>query len=332
LLAACQGILLIPLNSNIIHQLPTLNAEHPTPDSRLRTLQGVFLAVLAAFIWSGNFIISRGIHKDIPPVTLNFFRWLTASVVILPFVWKHFNNEKAIVFTRRKYLFWVALTGIALFNSFVYIAGHHATAINMALIGTTSSPVIATFLAAAFLKERIRPLGVAGLMLCIAGIIVLLSNGSLERLYRFRFSEGDWWILLGATFFAIYNTLVKRKPPGLSSMNFLFTCFFLGTLMLLPFSLWEMGNHPPLVWTAKLIGMISFLGIGASVISYWCWNLSIARLGAARTAMFGNLIPLFSAVEAVLLLDEHLTVIHVISGGLVIAGLVVANLNKANSS
>jgi drug/metabolite transporter (DMT)-like permease len=101
--------------------------------------------------------------------------------------------------------------------------------------------------------------------------------------------------------------------------------------MLLPVSLWEMANNQPLVWNARLLGVIAFLGIGASVISYWCWNLSIARLGASRTAMFGNLIPLFSAVEAVILLNERLTTIHIISGILVIIGLVIANLKKANS-
>lgn len=301
----------------------------PSPKKDLYT--GIGLAVLAAIIWSGNFIVARGIYKDVPPVTLNFFRWFTASVIIFPFAVKQFNAEKAVIIQHWKYLFWVGLTGIALFNTFVYIAGHYTSAINMALIGTTSSPVIATFLAAAFLNEKIRPLRIIGLLICATGIVILLSKGNIETLVNFRFSTGDWWMLLGATFFAIYNTLVRRKPASISSLNFLFVSFLSGTLMLLPFSVWEMRYHAPLVWNIKLISVIAYIGIGASVISYLCWNLSIARLGSSRTALFGNLIPVFSALEAVFILHERLVLIHIISGLIVIAGLVIANLKKANS-
>lgn len=301
-----------------------------SPSSKKNLYTGIGLAVLAAIIWSGNFIVARGVFKDIPPVTLNFFRWLTACIVIFPFAFKQFYAQRIVVLQHWKYLFWVALTGIAMFNTFVYMAGHYTSAINMALIGTTSSPVIATFLAAAFLNEKIRPLRIIGLLICATGIVILLSKGSLETLMNFRFSTGDWWMLLGATFFAIYNTLVRRKPATISSLNFLFVCFLSGTVMLLPFSVWEMHDHAPLVWNIKLISVIAYIGIGASVISYFCWNLSIARLGSSRTALFGNLIPVFSAVEAVVILHERLLLIHVVSGLIVITGLVIANLKKAN--
>lgn len=310
-----------------IHHSPLSIHDSPKKD----LYNGIGLAVLAAIIWSGNFIVARGVYKDIPPVTLNFFRWLTASVIIFPFAVKQFNVEKAVMLQHWKYLFWVALTGIALFNTFVYVAGHYTTAINMALIGTTSSPVIATFLAAVFLKEKIRPLRICGLLICVTGIIILLSKGSMETLVNFRFSTGDWWMLLGATFFAIYNTLVRCKPASISSLTFLFASFLIGTVMLLPFSVWEMRYHAPLIWNIKLISVIAYIGIGASVISYLCWNLSIARLGSSRTALFGNLIPVFSALEAVVILHERLLLIHIVSGLIVITGLVIANLKKANS-
>jgi drug/metabolite transporter (DMT)-like permease len=103
---------------------------------------GISLAVLAAFIWAGNFIIARGVIKDIPPISLAFYRWLLASVIILPFAVKQFRSEWPSVKRSWKYLFWASLTGVALFNSFVYIGAHYTSAINLALIGTTSSPII----------------------------------------------------------------------------------------------------------------------------------------------------------------------------------------------
>jgi drug/metabolite transporter (DMT)-like permease len=116
---------------------------------------GIGLAVVATLIWSGNFIIARGVIKDIPPVTLAFFRWLSATVIILPFAWKYFIAELNIVKSNWGFLLLAAVTGVSMFNTFVYIAGHYSTAINMALLGTCSSPVMSVIFARIFLKERI---------------------------------------------------------------------------------------------------------------------------------------------------------------------------------
>lgn len=274
--------------------------------------------------------MARGVIKQIPPISLSFYRWLTASIIMLPLALKNFKLEKSIVTKHWKYFFWVALFGITLFNTFVYIAGHYTSAINLALIGTTSSPVFAILLAAIFLKEKITILRIVGLLLCICGIILLLARGSWEHLIAFRFSTGDWWILTAAFCFAVYNTMVRRKPEGISAINFLFVIFSFGTILLLPFFLWEISNTVAIEWNGSLLLIILYLGLGTSVISFLCWNSAIARLGSARTAMFGNLIPVFSTIEAIIILDENFTTIHFISGLLVITGLVIANLKKSS--
>src|SRR4026207_1928858 len=88
---------------------------------------GIGLAVLAAIIWSGNFIIARGVNQQIPPIGLAFYRWLLASVIILPFAIKKFKSEWSSVKSSWHYLFWVSLTGVALFNTFVYVGAHYTT-------------------------------------------------------------------------------------------------------------------------------------------------------------------------------------------------------------
>src|SRR5687768_7794678 len=119
---------------------------------------GIVFAILATIIWSGNFIVARGVIDQIPPFSLAFYRWLTASVIISPLAIKKFQSEKTIVLKHWKYFFWLSLSGITLFNTLIYIAGHYSPAINLPLIGTTSSPVFAVLLAALFLKEKIKPL------------------------------------------------------------------------------------------------------------------------------------------------------------------------------
>ena len=111
-----------------------------SPDNKKQIWTGIGLAALAALIWSGNFIVAKAVNKEIPPISLNFYRWLCAAVIILPFAIKKFKAEWKIVRQSWHYLFWISLTGIALFNTFVYIGAHYTSAINLALIGTTSSP------------------------------------------------------------------------------------------------------------------------------------------------------------------------------------------------
>lgn len=293
---------------------------------------GITLAIITTIIWSGNFIIARDLFAQIPPVSLAFFRWSLASVIIFFLGYKKFLVEKKFVLQNIKYFFWVALTGITLFNTFIYIAGHTTTAINLALIGTTAAPIFAIAISAIFLKDSITPLRIAGLVFCMAGVIVLLSKGSISTLIAFRFTAGDIWILLSAFVFSIYTVLVKRKPHGISPVTFLFVVFIGGTLLLLPFFIAENLLTPSVRWDGKLAGSILYLGIGASVIAFFCWNYSIARIGAVRTALFGNLIPVFSTLEAVWLLGENLTVVHMISGGLVLIGLVLGNLKSAQGN
>ena len=287
---------------------------------------GIGLAVLATFIWSGNFIVARAVNQEIPPISLNFYRWLTASVIIFPFAIKQFRAEWKVVKQSWHYLFWISLTGVALFNTFVYIGAHYTSAINLALIGTTSSPIMSVIFARIFLKEKIGPLKLAGMILCIIGVLFLLSKGNFQNLLSFHFSTGDLWMLLAAFFFAVYNTMVKKKPVAISSTNFLFVIFTFGTLMVLPFFIWELSYSPAVQWNNNLILSILFLGIGASVICFFIWNIAIHKLGTGRTALFGNLIPIFSSIEAVLLLNEQFNWIHIVSMLLVFAGIILANL------
>ena len=289
---------------------------------------GIFLAVLATLIWSGNFIIARGVIKTIQPVTLAFYRWLTATIIIAPFAWKYFFAEIKVVKQRFLFFLLAAVTGVSMFNTFVYVAGHHSTAINMAILGTCSSPIMSVILARIFLKEKIPALRVAGMIVCICGILLLLSKGDIHNLISFKFTRGDWWILAAALSFAIYNTTVKKKPGGTHPVNFLFIVFLLGTIVLFPFYLSELNKYGGIEINAANVSTILYLGLGTSVICFYIWNKAIVILGSGRTALFGNLIPVFSSIEAIIILHEQFLWIYVISMVLVFAGIVLANLRS----
>ena len=290
-------------------------------------LIGSLFAVAATILWSGNFIVARGIAKEIPPFGLAFYRWSTALLIIFPFAIKKFLAEWRMIKQNWLQITSSAVTGIAVFNTCLYIAGHHSTAINIALLGTTTSPVVSILLARTFLKEKISAFGLMGLLLCILGILFLLSKGSIETLLAFRFNEGDRWILLAALSFAIYNVLVKKKSPAISPVSFLFATFLIGLLILFPFYIIEKRIAVPVQWNVHLYAILVYIGLGASVLAFFAWNKAVASLGAARTSLFGYLIPIFSAIEAVWLLHEEISWVHYVCGAFVIAGLVVANVS-----
>lgn len=286
------------------------------------------LAVLATIIWSGNFIVARSTINEISPVALSFFRWLTACIVLLPFCINRIPELYRTALNHKGYFFWMSLTGVTIFNTCVYVAGHYSSAINLALIGTTSSPIFSIILARIFLKEKISTVKMLGVIVCVAGILLLLSKGSLERLLTFRFTTGDWWILAGALAFAIYNIFVRKNPTPVKGTDLLFITFVLGTILLVPFYIIELQYAAPVKFDLKMLSIFLYLGAGASVISFLCWNVAIRNLGAGKAALFGNLIPVFSTMEAVWILGEKLEMIYLAGGLLVITGLIIANLKK----
>ncbi len=289
---------------------------------------GMAVAVLAAFIWSWNFVVARGIYQQVPPVSLAFYRWLTATLIILPFAYSSFKKEWPSVRKSLPFFLVAAATGISLFNTFIYIGAKYTTAINLALIGTTSSPILSVLFAAIFLKEKISVTRAAGMLVCIAGILVLLSKGNFHNLLHLHFTKGDTWVLGAGLAFAIYNTMVRKKPVAVSPVNFLFVVFALGTLLLVPFFIRESVQAPAIQWKASTVMIILYLGLGASAFCFWIWNIAIRNLGAGRAALFGNLIPVFSTLEAILLLGAEVNWVHGLSFGLIISGLLLANLRR----
>ncbi len=291
------------------------------------TIIGIGLAIAAAIIWSGNFIVAKTAAATIPPVMLSFLRWFFATLLIAPFAFKKYRQERHIVMQHKRYFFFTAFTGFTCYNVFLYLAGHYTSAINLALIGSLSSPIFAVAIAAIFFKEKVSLLRTIGLLLCIIGIVILITKGSWARLKTFHFEFGDLLSMLGALCFAIYTNLAKNKPKGISSINFLFVGFCIGTSLLLPSMVVEyLILQKPLPITLSVVGIIAYLSIGCSFLAYLFWNQSIELIGPSRTVLFSNLIPIFSTFEAVILLGERFTNIHFISGFIVLVGLIVANI------
>jgi len=284
---------------------------------------GAALAITSSVIWSGNFIVSRyAIHLS-GPISLAFFRWTVATICMFPFAYKNFKAEISIFKVNKAYFFWMGLIGFAIYNTLIYTAGHHTTAINMALFGSTVHPIVAALLAAYFVNEKLHWKNITGIVLGLLGTLYLLTKGEISNIIHFQISAGDLWMIGAGICFGTYNVFVRKKPVGISNKSFLLVLFALGALLLLPAAIYEMNFIQPVVLNTHLLWIVLYIGIGNSTISYLIWNNAIQKIGAGKAALFGTLIPLLSSIEAVLFLGENFSTAQAISGLIIVTGIVI---------
>ncbi|WP_316900388.1 DMT family transporter [Pseudodesulfovibrio indicus] len=289
-------------------------------DSRVA---GFLFALMAVTIWSGNFIIASGFVEDIPPITLAALRWVTASLIFVPFAWRGMQRDMQPLLDNRWAIAGAALTGVTLFNTLVYVSARTTDTVNMALLGSTT-PVFVVILARIFLKERISPARAAGLAIAICGMLTIATRGSLDTLLHLTFRVGDVWMLLAGFLWAIYSILVKRKPITISRNSYLGATFLLGAIPLIPAALIEQQFHAPWAVTPATVGAVLYVGIGASLAAFFLWTSAIMIIGPGTAALFQYFIPVFSGIGAFFLLGKPITPVHVAGFVLIFGGVALA--------
>jgi len=288
---------------------------------------GYLFAIMATVIWSGNFIVARDLNQSVPPVSLAFFRWLVAVVVLFPFAFRSLLAEWACVRENLAYLAITAFLGVTVFNTLIYFGGQTTSALNLSLISITS-PIFIIILARLFLGELLTVYKGAGIIIVVTGVVLLITGGKPSSLLSLSFVIGDLWTLISAVVWAVYSILIIRKPRGLNLWAFQLSTFMLGLIFLLPFFVWERLVVQPAVFDAGAIYSILYLGIFASIFSFALWNQAILIIGAPKAGMVYYTLPLFSGVLAWFFLGEAIGMLHFISGLLIVSGILTANREK----
>ena len=291
---------------------------------------GAILAITSTVIWSGNFIVSRYAIHLAGPISLAFFRWTIASISMLPFAYVAIKKEWPIFKQNKLYFFLMGLIGIAIYNTLIYTAGHHTTAINMALFGSTVHPVVSALLGAALIHEKLHWKNITGMALSIFGTIYLLTKGDLINILQFKIGLGDLLMIIAGCCFGTYNVFVRKKPSGISNTSFLFCIFTLGSIFLFPAALFEMKYIQPVVYSTQLLWIVLYIGIGNSTISYLVWNMAIQKIGPGKAALFATLAPLLSSYEAVFFLGETFNKAQITSGLIIIVGIIINTWPTSN--
>ena len=299
-------------------------------NARHQALSGYLFALGATAIWSGNFIVARGLSEITPPVSLAFWRWAVAVVVFLPFALKPLITERQQVLQNIGYLSITALLGITVFNTLIYLAGHTTSALNLSLIAITF-PIFIIILSRILYREIITTSKMCGIVLVICGVILLITKGDLSVLRNISFTVGDFWMLLASAIFAIYSILVKQKPKGLSLWAFQLSTFSLGLLFLFPLYIWELNTVPSGNFDTTTVLSILYIGIFASLVAFILWNKAITTIGPSKSGLIYYTLPLFSGFLAYLFLNESIGMVHFLSALLIVAGILTASRASKNN-
>jgi len=286
------------------------------------------LLIVATLLWGGNFVVGAQLVRHIPPLTLSLLRWSVALAVVWPLfgadVWAHRKH-----YARHwKTVLALSLTGVAAFNSLVYVSVQYTTPVNASLMNA-ATPIMIVLLSLACLREPLTATRTAGIAISLCGVLWILSRGSWEAVASLSFNPGDLWMLAAIAAWAVYSILVKATS-GLFPPNGAFAVTVLAAVaLLLPCAAaeWAVGRRPTGVTWADGAGVL-YIGVFASIAAFLSWNRAVSVLGPSRCASFLNLIPLFSAALAAAFASASVEPYHAFGAALVIGGITLASRSK----
>ena len=285
--------------------------------------QPYLLLSLTSLFWAGNIVLARYVAGHVPPMTLSCVRWVGVFFVLLPFAWPHLKADWPVLRRRLPLLVVLSATGFALNNALSYWALQYTQALN-ALMIQSSGPLFVALWSLLLFGVRLTSAQFAGIALSLAGVFTILLHGDISALANIEFNRGDLMFASAVLAFGLYSALMPRRPRThqLSLIMFTTGC---GSLLLLPFSIWEIASGTTLHFDALTLATLVYVVIFPSTLAYLFFNRGIALIGPNRAAPFLHLVPVFGSVMAIALLGERPRLFHLVGYLLVLSGVVIAS-------
>ncbi|MFB7747055.1 MULTISPECIES: DMT family transporter [unclassified Streptomyces] len=280
---------------------------------------GLALAAVATVVWSGSFVASRALHESVPPIQAAFWRWLIAIAAVAPFAIRETWRQRALIRSHLGYLTVASLLGITVYNTLVNQAGTSTSAGNMGMIMAASPVLMAVH--ERLTGGRLGARRTIGLLVAVAGVLLLVSKGSLTL----DLAPGDLWMVAAALSFASYSVLLRRRPAELGSLTFLLTTFVLGALMLAPAYGVSLAVQGGFEVRAATVGPLLYVGVLSSAVAFFAWNKAISLIGAARAGVVYYLQPVCVALLSYPLLGEAMGPAQLVCMALILGGVVLGS-------
>ncbi len=284
-------------------------------------MRAAFFLILATLFWAGNFVVGQAAVQSMAPLQLTFWRWTLAALPLLFLAHVVDRPDWRAVLRHWPALLLLSALGMTAYTLLLYSALQHTSALNASLV-TAANPVLIMVLAAVLLKDRPRPLGWIGLALGLAGVLLVLTGGQLQRLLTFSLGAGELLILTAITVWALYTVLARRVAvPAVTSTALQAA---IAAVALAPVAVVTGAGFPS---TQSGTWSLAFIAVFPSLGSYLLWNLALKRTSAANAGNYLNLIAVFTAIITVLL-GQPITAAQIAGGVLVISGVLLTGAGQ----
>lgn len=283
------------------------------------------MLVLTTIFWSGNFIVGKAASiYEIPPFSLNFFRWFFAGIILLPFTFKELIQKKNYIIKNLSFFIILGITSITIFNSIVYYSLYYTQVITGVLMISTI-PVWIIFISSILRIERTNIYQIIGVVLSLVGVIIIVTKIDFKIIKSLDFNRGDLSMIVAMLSWAIYSSLLKKKKYEISQTTLLQLVIIFGLIFLTPISIGEyfIGNKIKLgtPFYLTLTYVIFFPGLFA----FFFWIKGISIIGANRAGIFLHLMPIFGALMAIMIFEEKFMYYHLFGAIFIIAGIILSN-------
>ena len=278
------------------------------------------LLTAALLFWALNWITARGLRDDVPSYSLAFWRWVIASVLLLPFAWPHLVHGWPAMRRSWRIMLVLGVLGTTFCNLTSYTGLKYTTAVSGSILNSFA-PVMIIAISWAFLGQRLRASQWAGVAISLTGVLSIVGRGDLTVILSLSLNVGDLWILASSLLWALYTVCLRWRPPELHPLGLLGANAIVGVVAMLPVYLWSLAQGLHITWTAGALAGLAYVGVFPSIVSYIFWNNAVARVGPNRAGMFMHLMPVFASLLAIAFLGERLQLFHVTGMAMILAGI-----------
>ena len=283
------------------------------------------LLVLTTLFWSGNFIVGKAASTfEIPPFSLNFYRWLFAGLLLLPFTLKEILNKKNYILENFGFFIILGITSITIFNSTVYYSLYYMQVISGVLMISTI-PVWIMFISSILGIEKTNKFQILGVVLSLLGVLFIITKSDLNVIKNLAFNRGDLIMASGMFAWALYSALLKKKTYEISQITLLEVVIISGLVFLVPIYILEMNFGNQIILGMPFVLTLSYVVIFPGLASFFFWIKGIGIIGANRAGVFLHLMPVFGSIMAIVFFGEKFMIYHLLGAIFIVAGITLSN-------
>ena len=297
-------------------------------DQNLTAYLYLFLTVT---FWAGNFIVGKlASFYDVPPFSLNFYRWFFAWLILAPFTIPEIIEKKEYILKNYKLFIILGVTSITIFNSIVYYSLNFTQVISGVLMISTIPVMIMLF--SSILKiEKTNIFQIIGVIFSFAGVIMIITKADIQILKNLDFNKGDITMVVAMFSWALYSTLLKRQKYEISQISLLQVVITFGLVFLMPIYFIEYQIGSRIILEKPFILILSYVVLFPGLASFLLWIKGISLIGANRSGVFLHLMPILSAIMAMIFFNEKFMFYHMLGACFIITGILLSNKKLKNA-